>query len=395
MQSLFLQKIMYQNKMNIALISETAIDEKKGTSVYVDEISKNLAKKHNVFLFLPNNKNFKSKKDKFGRQIIYINNINKSFFYTNRKNFLKKLETTLDELHLKNNFDMFHCLYGHYFHFIKKYNRPIYWTCHNVPPNENKPFFYSKNLILQLLNKYFFWIIKIKHRYLIRSFNYKNIIVPSNYVKNILCNDLNINKKKIIHINNGVNLKKIQQPKNKKFNKFTILTIAAFKYHKNLHLIPKILENLENCALQWIIVGKKRDIKYHNQYYKHFNKFILQKKIILKEEVSDMEKTQLYKKSHLYVQLSLNEGFGIPLLESKFYNLNSLSTICGASKEITNQFGGSLIYKIDASLIAKKIAQIFKSKKKYKNYRLKDLNNWNWKNLTNKLNSIYKNVNFK
>ena len=47
--------------MNIALISETGVDTITGTSVYIEEISKNLAKIHNVFYFyhigtIPNQK---------------------------------------------------------------------------------------------------------------------------------------------------------------------------------------------------------------------------------------------------------------------------------------------------------------------------------------------------
>jgi len=381
--------------MNIALISETEIDIKTGVSVYIDETSRNLAKIHNVFLFLPNKYDSKPKKDKYGRIIIYINNKNKNYFSNNRKKFLKNLETVLDDFHPKINFDIFHCLYGHYFHFLKKYNKPIYWTCHNVPPNENKPLFYSDTLLLKILNKYFYWIIKIKHKYLINNFKVKKIITPSIYVKKIFFDDLNFNKKKVIHINNGVNLKKIDFTKKKKFKKFTILTIAAFKYHKNLHLIPEILGNLKKYDLQWIVVGKVTDVKYYRKYLEKFEKFILLKKIIFKDKISEKEKIQLYKKSHLYVQLSSNEGFGIPLLESKFYNLNSLTTICGASKQITKNFGGYMITKIEIKLIAKKISQIFKSKTKYKNKNVKNLNNWNWKILTNKLNSIYNNADIK
>ena len=381
--------------MNIVLISETRIDIKTGTSVYIEEISRNLAKIHNVFLFLPNKYNSKPKKDKYGRTIIYIKNENTNYFSNNRKTFLKNLEIVLDDLHLKLNFDIFHCLYGHYFHFLKKYNKPIYWTCHNVPPNENKPLFYSDTLLLKILNKYFYWIIRMKHKYLIKNFEVKKIITPSIYVKKIFIDHLNFNSEKVIHINNGVNLKKIDFKKKKKFKKFTILTIAAFKYHKNLHLIPEILENLKKYDLQWIIVGKLTDVIYYRKYLEKFEQFILLKKIIVKHEISDKEKIQLYKKSHLYVQLSANEGFGIPLLESKFYNLNSLTTVCGASKQITKQFGGHIINKIEIQLIAKKISQIIKSKINNKNKKIKDLNNWNWKVYANKLNSIYNNDNFK
>jgi len=381
--------------MNIALFSETNISKKKGTSVYINEVSKNLAKKHNVFLFLPNSSFKKEKKDKHGRKIIYIKNISKNFLLSKRSVFLKNLEIYLDKFVHNNNLDIFHCLYGHYFHFLKKYNKPIYWTCHNIPPNENKPFFYSENLFLKFINSFFFTLVRIKHKYLIKKLKFKKIITPSQYVENIFKEEFNLDSKKIKHINNGVNLKKVEKKEKKKFKKFTILTLAAFKYHKNLHLIPLILENLKSYDFQWIIVGDITDNKYFNKYFKYFKKFILQKKIIIKKNISDIEKRDFFRKSHLYVQLSANEGFGIPLLEAKFYNLNSLSTICGSSKQITKLFGGLLIYNIDTKLIAKKILKIFKSKKKYKNKNVKNLNHWHWEFITNRLNNIYKYDNFK
>ena len=148
-----------------------------------------------------------------------------------------------------------------------------------------------------------------------------------------------------------------------KYQNFTIISLASFKYHKNIHLIPKIIHELKIRDLKWIIIGNYTDRKYFQQFKKSIEFLKLKKNIVLKQNISENEKIKLLKKSHLYVQLSSNEGFGIPLLEAKINKLDSLSTICGASREITKSFGGYLLRSYDTRVIAKKILKI-KSKKK-------------------------------
>ena len=380
--------------MIIGLISETTINDNTGTSVYVDEISKNLTKYCKVYLFIPTKYNSYISKDKFDRYIFHIKNSPENRyqnFLTKRDLFLKNLEIELDKINNKEKFNLFHCLYGHYFHFLKKYNKPIFWTCHNVPPNENKPLLYNMNLFTLMINKVFFAAIRFKHKSLIKKFEFTKIFTPSVYVKNTLINEIHVPAKKIIHINNGINFSVNSKCSiEKKYNIFTIITVASFKSHKNLHLIPKIIKNLNINNFRWIIIGKITDKKYYDNFKNEFNEYVLNNKLIIKNNISEKQKNLLLKKSHLYVQLSSNEGFGIPLLEAKFCNLNSLSTICGASREITNEFGGYLIKNINEKKIANQIFHISNSKKLYNNNNNINKIFWSWKYLSNKLYNNYK-----
>ena len=380
--------------MIIALISETKLNDNTGTSVYVDEMSKNLAKYCKVYLFVPTKDNSYAYKDKSGRYVYHIKNSPENLyqkFLTERGLFLRNLEIELDKIINKRKINLFHCLYGHYFHFLKKYNKPIFWTCHNVPPNENRPFLYNINFFTLMINNFFFTLIRLKHKFLIKKLKFTKVFTPSIYVKNILINEIEVPARKVTHINNGINYPVyLKSLFHKKYDIFTIITVASFKSHKNLHLIPKIIKNLNINKFRWIIIGKITDKKYYDNIINDFNEYVLNKKLIIKNDISEKQKNLLLKKSHLYVQLSSNEGFGIPLLEAKFSNLNSLSTICGASKEITNEFGGHLIKNIDEKKIANQINNISNSRKLYNNNNNINKVSWSWKYLSNKLYSNYK-----
>jgi hypothetical protein len=368
--------------MNIILLSEVFGQVHKGTSVYVNEVSKYLSKSPNmnINLFVPkfsNKGNFY--KDKFGRKIFEINNKNKN-------DFLKNLEIQLDNFIKKNQVDIIHCLYGHYFHFIKKYNKTVIWTCHNLPPAENKPLFFTDIYLLNLVNRFYFLLIFIKHIYLIRKNSCKLIIVPSKNVYNKLVVYKNLINKKINIIGNGTNniFTKKQKKTNKK--KYKIVTISSFKYHKNLILIPDILKNLSRLNVSWTIVGQKEQREYYDYFQKKVKYFKLGKRLKVISKISEKSKVQLIKKSDLYVQLSSSEGFGIPILESRMLGLNAISTNCGAAMEIFKDLGGEIINNLSTKHIVHLILKNIS--KQQKRNRLK-INKWTWKSQSLQLTKIY------
>ena len=371
--------------MNIVLISETYGNLEKGTAVYVNEVSKNLSKLKNtkVYLFVPKySKNKKIHIDKYGRNIFQIDSKNK-------KDFLLKLESKLDIFFKKNSIDFIHCLYGHYFHFLKKYNKKVIWTCHNLPPAENQPLFLNNNLIYNFFNKIYFLLIFIKHIYLIKINPCKIIIVPSKNVYKKLIKYNSFINKKIKVIGNGTDINYINRRKKNKKSRYNLLTISSFKYHKNLILIPEILNILKDMNLKWTIVGNKDQSKYYNFFLKNVAIYDQKKRLEIKSKISEKNKIQILKKSDLYVQLSLSEGFGIPLLEARASGLNAISTNCGASPEIINDLGGSMIKRISSIYIAKLILKnIFKTQRINK----KKIKKWEWKSQSFKLKKIYEKI---
>ena len=256
-----------------------------------------------------------------------------------------------------------------------------------MPPNENTPIIYPSNYLSKIIDRLFRFLIRTKHKYLIKNFKFDKIIVPSNYVKEELTKKINVSSNKIIQINNGITLVN-EKKKFKKYRNFTIISLTSFKYHKNVHLIPKIINELKIKNLQWIIIGNYTDKKYFHQFNKSVEFLKLKKNIKLKQNITEKEKIKLLKKSHLYVQLSSNEGFGIPLLEAKINKLNSLSTVCGASREITKNFGGYLLRSYNIRTIAKKILKI-KNKKNNSVKNLKNRKFWSWQYIAYKLYNCY------
>ncbi len=371
--------------MDVVLISETYGKLEKGTAVYVHEVSKNLSKSENtnVYLFVPkHSKKKKIYRDKYGRHIFQIKS-------NNKKEFLLNLETELDSFFKKNSIDLIHCMYGHYFHFLKKYKKKIIWTCHNLPPAENQPLFLNNNLISIFFNKIYFLLIFFKHIYLIKINPCKIIIVPSRNVYKKLIKYQSFINKKIKVVGNGTDINYIKRKKQYKKFVYNLLTISSFKYHKNLILIPEILKQLKDINLKWTIIGNKDQNNYYNLFLKKVKTYNQKKRLEIKSIISEKNKIQALEKSDLYVQLSLSEGFGIPFLEARASGLNAISTNCGAATEIIKDLGGSMIKNISSKYIANLILKnIFKTQKINK----KNFKKWEWKTQSFKLRKIYEKI---
>lgn len=368
--------------MKIVLISEIFGADNKGTSVYVNEVSKKLSskKKNKIWLFVPK---FSKKPnfyiDEFGRNIYQID-------HKSHSDFLLKLELLLDNFLINNKVDLIHCLYGHYFHFLKKYNKKIVWTCHNLPPAENKPIFFSNNILFKFINKIYFFLILVKHLFLIRNLYCNTIIVPSSSVFNNLNKYQNFIKKKIKIIGHGYDKISFSKKSYKKKKNYKLLTLSSFKYHKNLLEIPNIIKNIDHINLQWTIIGDKIQKKYFQIFMKKIKKLNLEKKIIVIKKISEDKKINFFKNSDLYVQLSHSEGFCIPILEARMNGLNVVSSNCGAAKEIFLDLNGSLASSQDTVIFSKLIVKNLLKEQKVNKFKLK---NWTWNIKIKKLITLY------
>ena len=141
--------------------------------------------------------------------------------------------------------------------------------------------------------------------------------------------------------------------------------------------------------MKWTIVGNKDQDKYYNFFLKKVNIYDQKKRLVIKNKISEKNKIQVLKKSDLYVQLSLSEGFGIPLLEARASGLNAISTDCGAAPQIINDLGGCIIKKLSSVYIANLILKnIFKTQR----INQKKIKKWEWKAQSFKLKKIYEKI---
>jgi glycosyltransferase involved in cell wall biosynthesis len=159
-------------------------------------------------------------------------------------------------------------------------------------------------------------VIGKKIEKLILSF-YKNLktITGSQSTKNDLVNKLDFNPKNISIVNYAINLKVIEKPQIK-YDQFTLLFLNRVVKMKRpeiaIKIFKKIKENINNSQL--IIAGK-----YSKDYKKELEELIKKNKItnvVFKGYISEKEKIELLQKSHVLINTSIKEGWGIVNIEA-------------------------------------------------------------------------------
>lgn len=104
-----------------------------------------------------------------------------------------------------------------------------------------------------------------------------------------------------------------------------IYTISGSAYNKNLEFLIKAFTKFnENREYKLVISGLKA--------HEHYN--IVDPSIIFTNYISNSEKNSLLKNCDIFIFASLEEGFGIPLIEAMYFNNNILVSHINVFKEI-------------------------------------------------------------
>jgi glycosyltransferase involved in cell wall biosynthesis len=164
-----------------------------------------------------------------------------------------------------------------------------------------------------------------------------------------------------------------------------ILHIGSFEERKDLMTLLKAFHFLKNDNLKLVLVGTQV-LNGNKKIIKRVNKYILKnnlsERVILPGFVSKEEAKVYYKNASIYVFPSLDEGFGIPILEALSF---SIPTIC-SDIEVFKEIGNNSVefFKAgDPNSLAKKIAFLLNSeevRKKLINNGLEYIKKFNRKN---------------
>lgn len=158
----------------------------------------------------------------------------------------------------------------------------------------------------------------------------QKILVPSNFVKRQLIDNYQISSEKIIVTPEAVDniLSKIKTPKKIDFP--YIFYVGNAHPHKNVEgLIKAFLKIKEkNKTLKLILAG-------HDHYFwQRIKKEFSEKDIIYSGNISDEELVSYYKNAKCFVMPSLEEGFGIPILEAMSLSCPVVSSNAGSLSEV-------------------------------------------------------------
>lgn len=175
------------------------------------------------------------------------------------------------------------------------------------------------------------------------------VIAISNYVKDDILANYNVDERKICVIYDAIKLDLDNCSKLQVLDEFGIkpgkyyYTVSSLFLHKNLKTVILTIAELKkrNSRSFYPLVvsgigGRKRDeldelIAVNN----------LQNDIIFTRFVSNTERNTLYKNCRVFIFSSIFEGFGMPPLEAMALNIPVLTTKCTSLREVT---GGLLNY---------------------------------------------------
>lgn len=199
--------------------------------------------------------------------------------------------------------------------------------------------------------------LKTFHSIALRALNSNTkIIVPSNYVKARLEMFLPLMKDQITVVYEAA--KKIQLQQNESFevwiqqlnrkledNKF-ILYVGTLDYRKNLERFVEAFYTVQKShpGIKFIIAGDSPKYKYGNgkaALIKLIQSLDLNDKVLLIGKVNDTQLQYLYKHALCYAFPSLDEGFGLPIIEAME---NGLPVMAANNTALPEIGGNAAIY---------------------------------------------------
>lgn len=232
---------------------------------------------------------------------------------------------------------------------------------------------------------------KIFHQALVKSVK---IITPSDFVKKQIVDEWNIDSRKVQVSYEGVDEKILELSKKdikfkKEINGKFLFYIGNAHPHKNLERLIRVFKKVrvDYPDLKLVLSGKK------NYFWEKVLKNI-DENIIYTDFVDDEEMVGLYKNAHAYIMPSLEEGFGIPILEAMACECPVVSSNKGSLKEV----GGDAAFYFDPlneGDMEDKIRKVLDDEKLRENLIKKGKKrvlDFSWKKMASEILDIYKSV---
>ena len=157
---------------------------------------------------------------------------------------------------------------------------------------------------------------KFLEKFILKFYKKTLVVTVSNFTKDDLINKLSFEPKKITVINNGISLKQIKTPV-EKFSNFTLLFLNRVVKMKGaeraISILHKLLKYSPNTKL---IISGRGEKDYVDQLKKICIDLNISNSIDFKGFVSEGEKINLLRKSHILINTSYKEGWGLVNLEA-------------------------------------------------------------------------------
>ena len=293
------------------------------------------------------------------RTILFDSNLNICTNATRR--LIKKIEEyNPDIIHLHN-------IHGYYVNvemllsFLKEYGKPVVWTLHDCwaftgycsdayyvncekyqkeCKNCEHWFAYPFSIFKQNVTKDFH-----KKKKLLKDFDNLTIVTPSRWLGGI-CNLSFLRNKKIVTVNNGIDLNDFK-PSKEKNKKFTVLAVASFwtkdKGSEDLNKLVKLLDR----DIEVVVVGNGSDKIEGVKSISHTNN---------KAELVD-----LYSSAHVLINPTLDDNFPSVNIESIACGTPVITYRTGGSPEIIDGKTGVVVDKGNYRAMAEVVNSLYKN----------------------------------
>jgi glycosyltransferase involved in cell wall biosynthesis len=218
----------------------------------------------------------------------------------------------------------------------------------------------------------------------------EKVICDSEYEKQLVIRDFNIDQRNVSVIPSGVSLDEILEAKPYQQNEPLILYVGRLDRYKNIDLIIKTMVFLPDFKLY--LIGKSGNYKQNlSQLIKRLN---LTDRIKICDNVSDEEKYRWLKSCALFINLSDSEAFGISVLEALAAGKSIIVNNSGGLREFVGKYKDEVIginknQLIDtnslfdfANLIKRRAGLEFRH----------DISEYNWDTISRKIEQEYLNI---
>jgi len=246
----------------------------------------------------------------------------------------------------------------------------------------------DENLVERVIRKFLYFFNFQWEKYLCKKT--KKVFSVSSSLKNETVCQYEIDKNKIIVINNGLDANIFKKTLKVKKDTKNLLFVGKIIYRKNIIDLIKIFKMLVSIDPEYKLhIMGNGSSKYLGKIRTKISDFKLNNKIFLYNYVSDIRLNNLYEKCSLFTSTSLIEGFGLVLLEAMNKGLPVIAyENLGFNDIVIKGENGYLVKQNDYNDFVNKVLFLFKNKKIYQKMSinaLKTVDYFSWDKSVRKL----------
>lgn len=288
---------------------------------------------------------------------------------------------------LKEDFDILDADHMVYFHLfpaklvclIKR--KPMIITWHEVWGKEYWKSYLGRKGIIGA------WMEKISAKMATK------IISVSEHTTEKLVKELNVPRKKIITIPNGINIKEINNVKPNK-EKFDVIFAGRLNGHKNIDILIKSIGLIKktNPKIKCIIIGDGPEKHSLENLTRKLN---LTKNITFKGFLQKHDDViSFIKASKVFVLPSIREGFGISVIEANACGIPVITTNHkdNAAKNLIKEGKNGFTISLNKKNLSNRIETTLKKSHLMKEDCKKSAKQYDWKNIIEKFKKVYHGV---